>query len=165
MLLSVTRAARAAECALIHRRVFETPWDEAALCDLMNGDGARTFVVKKTPRGRAAGFVLGRIAADESEILTLAVLPEWRRQGAGRALVEALIETLRRDGARRLFLEAAVSNRPALALYRDLGFVETGRRPDYYERKGKPPEDALVLARDLHEPCLFSPLEDDRLRP
>ncbi len=149
MFVSPACARRAAEFAKIHRRAFELPWDETALRELMNDGGARTLLARKTPRGRAAGFVLGRIAAGESEILTLAVLPKWRRQGAGRALIEGLIETLRRDGARRLFLEAAVSNAPALALYRLLGFVETGRRPGYYERKDLPPEDAFVLARDL----------------
>ncbi|HEX2940629.1 MAG TPA: GNAT family N-acetyltransferase [Rhodopila sp.] len=91
-----------------------------------------------------AGFVLVRIVADESEILTLAVTPARRRQNIGTMLLSKAIEAVRLAGADALFLEVSVVNKPARALYTHAGFVEVGRRPRYYADG----TDALVLRRD-----------------
>ena len=80
----------------------------------------------------ADGFVLFRVAADEAEILTLAVRPDQRRRGIGRALLDAAAESAARSGARSLFLEVAEDNEPASRLYTSAGFQEVGRRPRYY---------------------------------
>lgn len=87
------------------------------------------------------GFVLARVVADETEILTLAVDPLVQRQGAGRSLLQAAMDDARQRGAAAMFLEAAPSNAAALALYGSAGFVQVGRRPRYYPGGG----DALVL--------------------
>lgn len=140
---------RAAEFAAIHRQAFEDPWDEAAMAALLAHDGARAFVGEIGERREAAGFVLGRVAVEEAEILTLAVSPGERRRGFGRALVAALVLSLARDGAARLFLEVAASNAAARALYGGMGFAEAGRRKGYYQRANGRPEDALILAFPL----------------
>jgi ribosomal-protein-alanine N-acetyltransferase len=95
---------------------------------------------------RVAGFVVVRSAADEAEILNLAVEPESRRQGVARALLKATLDASRAGGARRVFLEVRESNAGAIAFYRSNGFRPDGRRPRYYQ---DPPEDALVLIREL----------------
>ena len=95
------------------------------------------------------GMVLARVMADESEILTLAVMPERRRDGLGGALLRAAMEEAARRGARVMFLEVGVSNAPAQALYAQAGFVEVGRRPNYYPDGS----DALVLRADLVPPA------------
>ena len=92
-----------------------------------------------------AGFVLARQAADEAEILMLAVLPAARRQGLGRRLVEACAAEAARHGATTLFLEVAAGNDAARALYRATGFAQVGRRRGYYADGA----DALVLRRPL----------------
>jgi [ribosomal protein S18]-alanine N-acetyltransferase len=90
------------------------------------------------------GFVAGRRVADELEILNLAVRPEARRCGIGKALVQALLRTLRGSkGQVRIFLEVRESNSAGIAFYRGLGFQQTGRRKDYYR---DPTEAALVFS-------------------
>ena len=86
-----------------------------------------------------AGFLVARtLAAQEHEILNLAVAPEFRRQGVGRALVSGLLE--RAPG--EVYLEVRPSNTGARRFYQMLGFEEVTTRPDYYEY---PPESAIVL--------------------
>jgi ribosomal-protein-alanine N-acetyltransferase len=95
-----------------------------------------------------AGLVLWRIAADEAEILTICVLPDRRRQGIGRALLDETAATLGRGGAARLFLEVAAGNGPALALYERQGFIRAGLRRAYY-RTENGLVDAHILALAL----------------
>ncbi|MXP65485.1 GNAT family N-acetyltransferase [Roseomonas sp. M0104] len=91
------------------------------------------------------GFILVRAAADEAEVLTLAVLPAARRQGVGRALLDAALGVAEAAGARQMFLEVSTANPAARALYAAAGFVEVGRRRRYYPDGS----DALVLSRRL----------------
>jgi ribosomal-protein-alanine N-acetyltransferase len=87
---------------------------------------------------RVVGFLVFREAADEREILNLAVDPGFRRRGVAAALLRAAL----RSSPGRWFLEVRESNRAARELYRKAGFVEAAVRPDYYET---PPEHAIVL--------------------
>lgn len=81
---------------------------------------------------RRNGFLLGRVIADEAELLTLAIAPQARRMGYGRALALGFAETARSRGASHFFLEVSATNIAAQALYRDLGWVVAGRRRGYY---------------------------------
>ncbi|MEO1612611.1 MAG: GNAT family N-acetyltransferase, partial [Pseudomonadota bacterium] len=83
----------------------------------------------------ACGFALISLAADEAELLTIAVGSERRGRGIGAALLRETENAARESGAARLFLEVAADNAAALALYRKAGFDETGRRPAYYRRE------------------------------
>ncbi len=97
--------------------------------------------------GRAvAGFVLSRGAADEEELLLIAVHPDHRGRGVGTALLQRFIADAEARGARRLFLEMRESN-PADSLYRRAGFVPVGRRRNYYRSAAKRPLDAITYAR------------------
>jgi ribosomal-protein-alanine N-acetyltransferase len=80
----------------------------------------------------AGGMILVRVAADESEILTLAVAPQARRRGLGRALVQAALDAATQAGAATMFLEVSDRNEAALTLYEAAGFRATGRRRRYY---------------------------------
>jgi len=95
--------------------------------------------------GEPCAFILVRRAADEAEILALATLPARRRRGHARRLVDVAAAALARDGVARLYLEVAEDNGAARALYREMGFVEVGRRPGYY-RRGGAVIDAVVMA-------------------
>jgi len=89
--------------------------------------------------GRLAGFLVSRrVDEAESEILNLAVRPEWRRQGAARELIRSLAAEVRGE----LFLEVRESNEAARNLYKSMGFKEVNRRPEYYDF---PPEAAIVM--------------------
>ena len=88
--------------------------------------------------------MLARVAAEEGEILTLAVAPAVRGKGLGRALLQAAITHARALGAQTMFLEVGVDNPAALALYTALGFAKVGNRKAYYNGR-----DALVLRLPL----------------
>jgi len=130
----------AADLAVLHAAAFAKPWDEAALKDLLVGPGVFVFAAP-------SGFVLARAAANEAEILTLAVAPSARGRGLGRALMQAAASHAARLGAANLFLEVGADNPAALALYNGLGFARVGARKGYYESGSQ--GDALVLKAAL----------------
>ena len=139
----------AEELTKLHAGLFETPWDAAAFANLLNHPGSTAFLARIGTPPQTVGFVLGQLAADEAEILTLGVGKDSQRHGIGRRLVEALARAAKKAEARRLYLEVAADNIPALVLYKKLGFQEAGRRKAYYQRPGAPSEDALTLALAL----------------
>jgi [ribosomal protein S18]-alanine N-acetyltransferase len=93
----------------------------------------------------SGGLILIRTAADEAEILTLAVMPDERCRGIGYHLLMEATELAGSLGARSLFLEVSIRNIKARALYTKVGFQEAGRRPHYYSDRS----DALVLRLNL----------------
>lgn len=88
------------------------------------------------------GFALVRTVADETELLTLAVDPAYRRQGIADSLMR---EWLKKTSARHAFLEVASDNAAAQALYTKYGFAEAGRRAGYYRRANAPAVDAVLM--------------------
>ena len=97
-----------------------------------------------------AGILQGYIslyqAADELEVLNLAVLPAARRQGLGEWLLRTALQEAEKTGINRALLEVRTGNAPAIALYEKCGFVRVGKRPRYYADTG---EDALIYQCDL----------------
>jgi len=134
------------EMAAIHALSFSTPrpWSEAELTALL---GAPTAILCTVSRG----FLLGRLAGPEAEILTLAVHPEARRQGRARALLTDFERKAQHRGASDAFLEVATSNHAAIALYRAAGYHETGIRHDYYQSPTGEKDSALVMTRTFSE--------------
>lgn len=132
--------------ALIHRQAFEPlgerPWTGRDMAELLASPGVAGLLVEA--EGGAEGFALWRTAADEAELLTVAVRAGSRRRGIGRALLDAVADRARQAGATRLFLEVGADNPVARALYAQAGFLEVGRRAGYY-RRGTGAADALVL--------------------
>ena len=144
-------AADAAGAEALTRLIPEaSSWTANAYASLLN-DGAGFGLVAEKPAGgsdarRMAGFVVGRIIADEAEILNVAVDKSERRRGAGSALVEEAIKLIGERGGRRLFLEVREANEAARGLYQKHGFQAVGRRKGYYR---EPAEDAIILERVL----------------
>ena len=132
----------AAVLAEIHAAAFppREQWGADAMALQLGLPGAFGLV---DARG---GMVLARVAADEAEILTIAVLPEARRQGLGRALLEAAAAGAASRGAAALFLEVSAGNAAARALYAGCGFVPVGQRRRYYADGA----DALVMRKPLN---------------
>jgi ribosomal-protein-alanine N-acetyltransferase len=98
--------------------------------------------------GSIAGILIGRVAADEFEILNLAVGKAWRRRGIATKLIETALAHARTAGARQAYLDVRASNQGGIALYGRLGFRVCGRRPNYYRN---PPEDAVLLVLHINE--------------
>jgi len=133
--------------AALHQAAgFHEPWTARAFADLLTMPGTAGSVV--FANAEPIGLVLWRIAADEAEILTIGILPDRRRSGAGRHLLHAAMDAASAAGTRRLFLEVAIDNAAAIGLYRALGFTDQGRRRGYY-RGPNGAVDALILGRDI----------------
>ena len=161
--------------ATLHAPCFvDEPWSAEALAVLLESPGVFGLIAfagavapdqalttaLAAPAVSACGFILCRIAADEAEVLTLAVPPADRRQGTGRRLLAGALAWAAHHAVGTLLLEVAEDNDAARALYADAGFRQVGCRPGYYRRISQSPISALVLARPLSQAeFLLSPLQ------
>lgn len=139
--LCLVRSATKADVpsiAEIEQDVFSDPWSAAAFRELL---GPLSFVA--VVGGEVVGYLFGRMAADEAEILNLAVRDDRRRTGIARRLLDAALTDCRARRVAMVYLEVRVSNARGRTFYEKMGFREVGRRRGYYS---KPREDALVLA-------------------
>lgn len=140
----VTRAC-APVLAALQAQCFDEAWSAESIERLFDTLGAFALI-GSTAQGPAA-FALGRIVAGECEILAIGVVGSHRRRGHGATILAALSAWAAASGAERVVLEVATDNAAARALYAAQGFVEVGRRRNYYERAGAPPVDGLILAQ------------------
>ena len=142
-----TDAAQA--CAAIHRFGFAHPWSAGEFASLLASPATLASAALDPRTGRLRGFALSRLAADEAEILTVAVDPALRGYGVGRDLMREHLARAALSGVRTIFLEVDPDNQAAVALYRRFGFRDVGRREGYYRRPDGPPTAAIVMRRDL----------------
>ncbi len=145
--LTPASIAHAAVMVRLHALCFDDAWSLQAMSDVLNSPGA--FAAIATVDEGPVGFVLARIVGDEAEVLTLCVIPDWRRRGVAAQLLAEAMRRARAAGAARIFLEVAETNEAARALYAGRGFAAVGRRPDYYRLPNRVPVAALTLRRDL----------------
>jgi ribosomal-protein-alanine N-acetyltransferase len=132
----------AAALARLHAAAFagsERAWTVVELASLLEAPGVLVAITG------ADGFALARTAADEAELLTLAVAPNSRGRGLGAYLLGRIETQAAAQDATRIFLEVHAGNAPALRLYSSAGYRQIGRRRDYYA----PGRDALVLSKEL----------------
>ena len=123
-------------------------WTRSQCAGILPMAGVELTIARTEEEGEPAGFSLVRMVADESELLLLAVTPEQRRQGIGSRLLDGFVDQARDQGVRRVHLEVRDGN-PATILYRNSGFVQAGRRRNYYHGEDGRRFDALTLVRDL----------------
>ncbi len=137
----------AALLAALHGAAFPSgeAWSVDAIALMLGQAGATAILAVEAEE--PVGFGLARVAADEAELLTLAVLPHVRRRGCARALLAGLAADCAARGAAALFIDVSEANAPARALYEAVGARVVGRRPRYYGDGA----DALVLRLDLAE--------------
>lgn len=126
--------------AVLETRCFTIPWSRAMLADELSND--QTLYLVAVCEGRIAGYAGAWIVLDEGHITNVAVDPDFRRTGIGRALLAALLEGLSGAGAMAATLEVRRGNAAAIALYEAFGFTVEGVRKGYYIDNG---EDALVM--------------------
>ena len=140
----------AAPLAALHRACFpEDPWDADAIGRILALPGTSGFTAWFDDQ--PVGFALLRNLGDEAEILSIGVLPKWRRQGIGRALLNAVVAAASGQSLGSIVLEVAIDNDAAHRLYRRSGFLGVGRRPGYYRRPGAR-ADALIMRRAVPLP-------------
>jgi ribosomal-protein-alanine N-acetyltransferase len=154
--LHIRRAARSDLAAMlrIEQASFADPWTVDSLSTALSLARMRVLVAEFAEMGgqrgdatpEVLGYVVALVVGSESEIADLAVAPEARRLGIGRALLNEAIAALAAAAVRTVYLEVRESNQAARTLYASAGFAPVGRRRGYYR---SPVEDALVLRREI----------------
>jgi len=143
------RSDKAEQCAALHATSFAHAWSTSEFEALLSSKATIGAAAVDAASDELRGFALSRIAADEAEILTIAVHAAFRNRGIGRALLTDTLARLTAAHVRSLFIEVEGANPPANALYARLGFREVGRRSGYYRKSDGVTEAALVLRKDL----------------
>lgn len=134
------------EVLSIERTASSSPWTAGLFLHELKVPFSRMRVARAADGSRViAGYVCWWAVSDEVHILNLAVHPERRRTGVGRALVQLVVDDARRQGARTISLEVRPDNGAAQALYRRFDFVPCGLRRDYYARG----QDAVIMMRAM----------------
>ena len=142
--------------AALEARLFATAFDQPRLVALQTNPVFCGFVDLALDQDQLqsisaddltpylGGYILATIIDGEAEILSIGVTPDRQRQGVGKRLLQHFFEHGTSQNMTRVVLEVAEDNVPALGLYRDFGFVEFGRRKDYY-KQGNRKIDAIMM--------------------
>lgn len=137
----------APQLARIHAASFHRGWGTDEFERMLLDAGILTHRLR---RGRdVIGFCMSRLAADEAEILSVALAARHRGRGYSRELLQTHLRHLAGHGIARVFLEVEENNQPARRLYERAGFRTVGRRERYYRAPGGEQLSALVMRRDL----------------
>ncbi len=136
------------EVLSIENSSFPNPWrDLTFLGEIRNQSISFPLVVVHSLHKRVIGYIIFWKIFEDVQINNIAVHPDYRRLGIGRAVLEGIIEQMRKEGAKNMTLEVRPSNVAALTLYKKLGFRPLSIRKGYYTN---PDEDALVLGLRLN---------------
>jgi ribosomal-protein-alanine N-acetyltransferase len=149
ILISQALPTDAADLAQLHAEALPPGWpavDIAAFC----GNSSR-IVLKAMDDGALLGFAILQFAADEAEILSIAVAQKAQRKGAGSSILEKAIALCEERLISCVYLEVAESNGPALRLYAKFGFYTFTRRKNYYQSARPAPETALIMRLDMKQ--------------
>ena len=141
--LEMMTDAHVSQVAQLERICFSDPWSENSVASELKNELSlwRLALEGET----VTGYVGSQSVLGESDMMNVAVHPDYRRQGIAEKLILRLISALKAKGNYCLSLEVRASNGPAIALYEKLGFVQVGRRPNYYRN---PKEDAFILRKE-----------------
>ena len=132
-----------AQVAELEKLCFADPWSEKSVASEL--DNPLSLWLVALDGDRVAGYVGSQTVMDESDMMNVAVHPDYRKQGVATGLIVGLVEELHKKGSRCLTLEVRASNAPAISLYEKLGFLQAGLRKNYYHN---PKEDALILRKE-----------------
>ena len=143
MILSQMKTEHVTQVAELEKVCFSDPWSEKSIASELNNNLSYWLVALEGDV--VAGYIGSQTVMGETDMMNVAVHPDYRRRGIAEALVCGLVKDLKTLGSHSLTLEVRDSNAPAKALYEKLGFSQIGRRPKYYR---KPREDALILRKE-----------------
>ena len=132
-----------AQVAQLEKECFCDPWSENAIASELKNP--LSFWLVALCDGQVTGYVGSQSVMGEADMMNIAVSSQYRRMGIAQELEERLVAALREKDVYSLTLEVRASNEPAKALYSKLGFLQVGRRPNYYRN---PKEDALILRKE-----------------
>ncbi len=146
MIIRKMKASDVAAIAELEKVCFSDPWSyDSIASELVN---PLSYWLVAEVDGVVAGYVGSQSVLDAADMMNIAVSPDYRRRGIGRALVNELVAHLSKNNVIALLLEVRLSNLAAITLYEKMGFEQVGRRPNYYRN---PREDALILRKELRK--------------
>lgn len=122
---------------------FSDPWSENSIAQELTNPLSSWLVAVEDDK--VAGYIGSQTVVGETDMMNVAVHPDFRRRGIAQDLIQSLVEVLKTRQSHCLTLEVRASNTPAINLYEKLGFSQVGKRPGYYR---KPKEDAFILRKE-----------------
>lgn len=131
------------QIAELEKLCFNDPWSENSIASELSNKLSLWLVAIEDDK--VVGYVGSQTVLGETDMMNIAVHPDYRKKGIGTALIVGLIGALEKRGSHSLMLEVRISNEVAISVYRKLGFDEVGRRKNYYRN---PKEDALILRKE-----------------
>lgn len=131
------------QVAELEKICFQDPWSERSVAGEL--DNPLSLWLVCTESEKVLGYVGSQTVMGETDMMNVAVSPDARRRGIAEALIQELVLRLKVMESHCLTLEVRASNVPAIALYGKMGFIQVGRRPNYYRN---PKEDALILRKE-----------------
>ena len=143
MIITNMREQHVSQVAELEKLCFSDPWSESSVASELNNQLALWLVAEDN--GRVAGYVGSQTVLGESDMMNVAVHPDYRKQGIATTLIVGLVEELRKRESHCLTLEVRASNENAISLYQKLEFQQVGCRKNYYRN---PKEDALILRKE-----------------
>ena len=133
--------------AALEKMCFSAPWSRTMLEEELYNDCA-AYIVAEDEKEQVAGYAGLQVILDEGYITNVVVDPARRREHIASQLLQVFFNFAEANHLRFITLEVRPSNTAAIALYEKFGFVEVGRRKNYYE---KPKEDALLMTKYFEE--------------
>ena len=143
MTITEMNATHVAQVAELEKICFADPWSEKSVASELDNRWALWLVAVEEER--VAGYIGSQTSIDETDVMNVAVHPDFRRGGIAESLIIRLVDELKMRGSHALMLEVRASNTPAIALYEKLGFRQVGCRKNYYRN---PKENALILRKE-----------------
>ena len=137
------KAEHVSQVAELEKLCFADPWSEKSIASELGN--CWSYWVVALWDDRVLGYIGSPSSFDETDVMNVAVHPDFRRRGIAESLIDELIKELKNRGSHALMLEVRESNAPAIALYEKLGFVQVGCRKNYYHN---PRENALILRKE-----------------
>lgn len=143
MTITNMTSAHVAQIAELEKRCFNDPWSENSIASELNNRLSCWLVALEGDV--VIGYVGSQTVLGETDMMNIAVHPDYRNQGVAKNLIQTLMDTLSGQGSHSLMLEVRQSNEPAKNLYASLGFETVGIRKNYYRN---PKENALILRKE-----------------
>ena len=145
MIFTEMKECHVAQVAELEKLCFGTEaWSEKSVASELNNKLALWLVAEDA--GNVWGYVGSQTVMDETDMMNIAVHPDYRNRGVAIGLIQELIAALKERGSHSLMLEVRASNDPARKLYEKLGFQQVGLRKNYYRN---PKEDACILRKEF----------------
>ncbi|MDR0968597.1 MAG: ribosomal protein S18-alanine N-acetyltransferase [Holosporaceae bacterium] len=145
--IRIVSAKDSESLAEVHKKCFDDGWSAESFFNMLSSDVFFGFVYEKSS---IDGFIIGKIVCDEVEIITFCVIPQFRNQGIGGALIKRVHNYAASRSASKIFLEVAEDNAAARKLYENLGYKKIAERKEYYNTK-EGQKNATVMEKALRK--------------